>query len=143
MSSDNIANQIISSLGNQVDFLLTLSVAICGGIIALLVQASLSEKANQQNSKLIKCAWLLIPTFFIEGVSVLFGYLSRGSITDNIPSIYALDFSKIKTFGFAAFSGANTMKFLISTQFWTFIIGILFLLILLIVNIKILGARKK
>jgi hypothetical protein len=38
MLNTDVANQIISSMGSQIDLIFTLSVAICGGIIALVFQ---------------------------------------------------------------------------------------------------------
>ena len=128
----DIANQIISSMGKQIDLFFTLSVAICGGIIALVFQLAL-HNTNNQNSKLIICGkWMLYGSFFLEGLSILSGYLSSASITANIPSIYKIDFSKLKTWGAAEFEGFPTIEVLVQVQFWTFIggIGLLFILIL-------------
>ena len=92
---DEIAKEIISSVGNQIDLIFSLSVAICGGIIALVFQVALHNSKKESSVVKIEWAFLLWLSFLSEGISVLFGYLSRGAITANIPSIYKIDFAKI------------------------------------------------
>jgi hypothetical protein len=110
MPNIDVANQIISSMGSQIDLFFTLSVAICGGIIALVFQLALHNSKTNGSPLKIKWHFLLWSSFLSEGVSVLFGYLSRGAITANIPSIYKIDFSQIKTWGVASFVGFCTLK---------------------------------
>ena len=43
VTSEKIAEKVISSMGSQMDLLFTISVAICGGIIALIVQIILHK----------------------------------------------------------------------------------------------------
>ena len=136
MTAKEIANQIISSMGNQIDLIFTLSVGICGGIIALVFQVALHN--SKKESSVLKIEWgvLLWLSFLFEGISVLFGYLSRGAITANIPSIYKIDFTQINTWGTASFEGFRTMKWVISLQFYTFLIGVLLLFVLIVKNLK-------
>ena len=136
MAANEIANGVISSMGNQIDLIFTLSVAICGGIIALIFQVALHN--SKKESSVLKIEWgsLLWLSFLSEGISVLFGYLSRGAITANIPSIYKIDFAQIKTWGAASFEGSCTMKWVISLQFYTFLIGVLLLFVLVVKNLK-------
>ncbi|MFH1950151.1 MAG: hypothetical protein ABIL06_00895 [Pseudomonadota bacterium] len=138
MSNTDVANQIILSMGRQIDLIFTLSVAICGGIIALVFQLVLHN--SKTNGSFLKIEWgfLLWLSFLSEGVSVLFGYLSRGAITANIPSIYNIDFSQIETWGAASFSGFCTLKWVISLQFWTFLAGVFLLFLLVLKNLKVI-----
>ena len=136
MEAKDIANQIISSMGNQIDLIFTLSVAICGGIIVLIFQVALHNSKKEGSYLRIECGALLWISFFFEGLSVLFGYLSRGAITGNIPSIYKVDFSQINTWGAANFEGFCTMKWLISLQFYAFLLGVILLFILVLKNLK-------
>ena len=131
MSAENVAEQIIESMGAQLDLLFTLAVAICGGIIVLIVQMALHE-----NNKPVEFQGFgfLIVTFLLEGVSIIFGYLSRGSITSNIPKIYRIDFSKIDSWGSANFEGYGMLKSLFYLQSVTFFLGIVCLFILLCMN---------
>ena len=92
MSNIDVANQIISSMGRQIDLIFTLSVAICGGIIALVFQLALHNSKLNKSPLRIEWHFLLWGSFLFEGISVLFGYWSRGAIPANIPSIYKIDF---------------------------------------------------
>jgi len=139
MSNTDVANQIISSMGSQIDLIFTLSVAICGGIIALVFQLALHNSKASGSPLKIECRFLLWVSFLSEGISVLFGYLSRGAITANIPSIYQIDFSKIETWGAASFEGFCTLKWVISLQFWTFLLGVSLLFFLVLKNLKVIA----
>jgi hypothetical protein len=139
MSSEKIAEEIIKSMGSQMDLLFALSVAICGGIIALLVQMALRDNQTRTESIEFQGFYLFILTFIFEGLSVIFGYFARGSITSSIPRIYSLDFSKIESWGSAEFEGHCTLKWLFRLQFGTFMIGIVLLFILLIINRRLIG----
>jgi len=133
---DEVAKEIISSLGNQIDLIFSLSVAICGGIIALVFHVALHNSKKESSVVKIEWGFMLWLSFLSEGISVLFGYLSRGAITANIPSIYKIDFAKISTWGAASFGGSCTMKWVISIQFYTFLIGVLLLFALVVKNLK-------
>jgi len=137
MTPDKIAPDIIKSMGSQMDLLFTLSVAICGGIIALLVQLSLHKTDPGRTPIKWKGVTFLIVTFISEGLSVFFGYFARCSITSNIPAIYRLPFSEIDNFTKAKFDGHCTLKWLFAIQFGTFMVGIIFLFILLCLNLKL------
>lgn len=139
MSNTDVANQIISSMGSQIDLIFTLSVAICGGIIALVFQLALHNSKSSGSPLKIEWRFLLWVSFLSEGISVLFGYLSRGAITANIPSIYQIDFSQIKTWGAASFDGFCTLKWVISLQFWTFLLGVFLLFLLVLKNLKVIA----
>ena len=139
MSNTDVANQIISSMGSQIDLIFALSVAICGGIIALVFQLALHNSKTNGLPLKIKWGFLLWLSFLSEGISVLFGYLSRGAITGNIPSIYKIDFSQIDTWGAADFSGFCTLKWVISLQFWTFLLGVFLLFLLVLKNLKVIA----
>lgn len=90
---DKIAEQIIKSMGSQMDLIFTLSVAICGGILALSVQIAIHNRAAQTSPLKYRGYWLLVLTFLFAGMSIILGYFSRGSITSSIPAIYNLNFA--------------------------------------------------
>jgi hypothetical protein len=129
MNAEKIAEQTINSMGSQMDLLFTLSVAICGGIIVLLVQIALHNSGAGNKIKLNSTS-LLIVTFIFEGMSILLGYFARGSITSSIPQIYKLDYAKINSFGSAVFDAHCMLKSLFLLQFFTFFIGIILLFFL-------------
>lgn len=140
MSSVKIAEQIIKSMENQMDLIFTLSVAICGGLIALFIQLAIHNHTQSSNIEM-KGAILFLVTFVFEGLSLIFGYFSRGSITSNIPKINSLDFSKIERWGAVSFDGYGTLKFLFIMQFILFIVGIACLFILLLMNKDLIERR--
>lgn len=142
MSNMEVANQIISSMGSQIDLIFTLSVAICGGIVALVFQVAVHNSKTNGFPLTIEWHHLLWVSFLSEGISVLFGYLSRGAITDNIPSICRVDFSQIETWGAAKFKGLSSLEFCVKLQFYTFLIGVILLFILVCTNLKVIAKPK-
>lgn len=130
---NKIAEQIILSMGSQMDLIFTLSVAICGGILGLFVQIAIQ---NSQPSSPLKFDGynIFLLTFSSAAVSILLGYLSRGAITSSIPEIYKIDFSKISSWNSVAFDGYNTLKKLFLWQFLTFLFSILSLFYILFTN---------
>lgn len=144
-TGEAVPDQVVASMGSQIDLLFTLAVALCGGIIALVFQIAIHNKKTRGTAVLrLRGVYFMFFAFFMEGLSVLFGYFSRGSITANIPSIYRLDFSMLEVWKEASFDGFATLTFLMEAQFWTFILGILLLFVSVICNRnQIVGIAKK
>jgi hypothetical protein len=140
--NDKIAEQIIKSMGSQMDLIFTLSVALCGGIVALIVQLAIHNRSVPASPLKLRGYWLLVLTFLFAGTSIIFGYLARGSITSSIPEIYRLDFSKIKSWGSASFEASCMLKFLFQSQFWTFFLAIICLFVVVILNRKLVKEVK-
>jgi hypothetical protein len=139
MASQEIPKQIIASMVGQVDVLFTLSVAICGGIIALIFQISLHNTTANKTVLEMKGKRLLFLSLFTEGASIVLGYFAHGSIIANTPSIYKMDFAKIDHWGsVASFEGFGTLVCLMQAQFVAFGVGFLFLFIVVLLNKKLM-----
>ncbi len=132
-----IAGQVLKSIGAQIDLLFTLSVAICGGVIWLIVQLAVHN--NAESTKTIRLEWpcLLTVTFVLEGLAIFFGYLARSAVTASIPAIFRADYTGILDFGNLQFQGHTLLKYALILQFLTFLAGIACLLIILLKNKKI------
>ena len=141
-SLDAIPEKLLESLGSQIDLLFTLSVAVCGGIIALVFQIAIHNRSDGTTRPIkIHWPWALLLALVAEGISLLCGYFARGAITANIPSIYRIDFSDptIKTFGRAtAFDGYGMLAGLITWQFIAFAVGLSLLFVLTFTNRKLI-----
>ena len=131
---DKIAEQIIKSMGTQMDLIFTLSVAICGGILALSVHIAIHNRAAQTSPLKFRGYWLIVSTFLFAGISIILGYFSRGSITSSIPEIYKIDFSKINSWGAASFDASCMLKTLFALQFGTFFLAIICLFFVVCIN---------
>ena len=136
MSNDNIAAQVINSMGSQMDLIFSLSVAICGGIIALLFQLLIHNRAKPTAQVHLNGIWLIYTSFISAGVSIIIGYLSRGAITSSIPAIYQVDLKTLASWGSASFEGAYTLRFLFTAQFIAFMLSIIFLFFMLYKNLN-------
>lgn len=140
VASTDVAEKIIDSLGAQIDLLFTLSVAVCGGIIALVFQIAMHNRSGKDAGAIqIRSSWALVVAMLFEGVSFLCGYFARGAITRNIPSICRLDFGTTATFEPSPdFPGYNTLAYLIACQFYAFAVGALLLFFLTFRNRRLI-----
>jgi len=134
MFSDRVTTQLLAALNNQISLLFALSVAICGGIIALTIQVRLHRSSHPTSPVEIRQGWWMTLTFITQGASLLFGYLASGAITDNLPSIYKVDLESLNLWSEATFDGFSTLTFLMAGQFWIFLGGVLCLFFLLLAN---------
>jgi hypothetical protein len=139
ISTTDVAEKIIGSLGAQIDLLFTLSVAVCGGIIALVFQIAMHNRGKDASAIQIRSSWALVAAMLCEGISFLCGYFARGAITANIPSIYRMNFETIATFGPSKdFLGYEVLAGLIRWQFCAFAAGILLLFFLTFRNRRLI-----
>ena len=136
MSNDNIAAQVINYMGSQMDLIFSLSVAICGGIIALLFQLLIHNHAKPTSQVRLSGIWLIYTSFVLAGVSIIIGYLSRGAITSSIPTIYQVDLKTLVSWGSASFEGSCTLRSLFTAQFISFMLSIISLFCLLCKNLN-------
>ena len=143
MASADTAVKIIDSISSQIDLLTTLSVGICAGIVALYIQIALHNRGNDNSKLILKWQFLLILCFFLEGSSILLGYLAYGAITDAIPIIFPLQFVQDKIFSEYEFTNSCMIRALAIFQFLFFLGGILCVFCCLVKNQGFLKADTR
>lgn len=134
MASADIAGKIIESMSSQIDLLTTLSVGICAGIVALFLHIATHNHSKDNSKVILKWQFLLLIAFFLEGLSIVFGYLAYGAITDATPMIFSLPFEQGKTLVEYNYRNSSLIRALAITQFAFFSGGILCVFICLLKN---------
>lgn len=76
----NAINLFISSANEQAELLMTLSVSVCGGIIALIFQILIFNKKGEGEVIPLKKFWLCTTAFFFLFVATAFAYLVKGNL---------------------------------------------------------------
>jgi uncharacterized membrane protein YhfC len=139
----DISNAIVNSINAQIDLMLTLGLAITGGILVTILQVAFHNKKNVTNPIIFKYYGMLIFAFASEAASILFGYLSKSSVTALIPVIFHTKFPGDKSLSSVVFPGHTTLKVYVLSQFLFLFLGIVLILSLIIVNRKMLGKSVK
>lgn len=137
--NEQIATILIERMSSQADLLLSISMAICGGIVALYLQL-LFKKEN--SSVVIEGTGFIIGSFFFQGISIVFAYLLNGTITALTPSIYRYTTPLIENWTLIDFPGAASLRVMGLLQFTFFIIGLFLLAVVLIKNRAFLSGEK-
>ena len=119
-----IGPNIVDSITSQVDLLTTLAVAICGGIVALLVQVGFHNSDDSKKKATIRWGCLLLVAFGAEGVSLIFGYLTHAAVTDAIPILLQLEYDSSKTLAELDFEQEGHIRTAMIVQALAFGIGI-------------------
>lgn len=136
MKPEEIAKQLISGMGSQIDLLVTLAVAIFGGIIALSIQIAVHNH-KPENTKIQLCGnWLLILALATQGTSIVFGYFARGAITDVTPLLFNLKFSADKLWISYEYPHSGTLITMMLVQFGSLFLGILCVFFFILCNRK-------
>lgn len=138
MAASNNAEKILETISSQIDLLTTLSVGICAGIVALLIQIAIHNHADGSAKLRLRWGDLLFLAFFCEGASLVLGYLSYGALTDAAPIVLGLVLDSTKTFAQHEFPNAGLIRGLALTQFLLFFVGILAVFVCLLRNRKLL-----
>jgi hypothetical protein len=139
-----IAKAILDQLSSQVGLATTLATAISGGLVALVIQVAIHNRAGGTTPLVLKSQWIVTLALFIEGVSLLSGYLARGTITDVAPILMQLPADswhaaaglphEASRFGAVAFPGSRLLSFMVETQFITMMVGLFLIFIFAFLN---------
>jgi hypothetical protein len=134
MSNDSIAQSVIQQMASQIELLISLSLAICGGLIVLVVQVILHNQDGSKDKISMRYFRLWFVSFMLEGLSICFGTLSRSALTAVTPIIFHLDFAQIDNWTRVDFPGNSPLKIAALLQFVFFFLGLLAVLPFLLAN---------
>jgi hypothetical protein len=134
MEGSAVAPILIDSMTGQSETLSTLSLAICGGIAALLLQVAIHNRSDGTKKLRLRASDLLLVAFVLEGASFVVAYLVRGSIVASVPELMNLKYDPQTALSPAASNGLQAIRTLELTQFTLLGLGILAILVVLIVN---------
>lgn len=132
-----IAKALISEMTKQIDLIFGISSAVCGGIIFIWLQITLHNNSFQNTRFVLKGKNILLTAFIFEGLSLCFGYLSRGSVVSLIPAIFKNSNKNIQNWTSIDFDGSLALRLIPLAQFSFFIFGLIAILVLVKKNITL------
>ncbi len=137
-----IAITVIKQMSSHIDLLFTLSMAVCGalaaGILQILIHNSQSDKVTIRLSRMSLLYW----AFFVQSISLLFGYLARGSVTAVTPIIFNYD-KTVGNWADVPFEGHTTLRICMIAQFLTLVAGVFVILAFVLANKNVLMKGDK
>ena len=139
-----VGEGIVAAITSQVDLLTTLAVAICGGIVALLVQIAFHNSDNEKQRVIFVWGPLLLAAFVAESLSILFGYLTYAAVTNAIPIVLQAQFEETKILAEQEFRQNALIRVVMTFQFVMFGLGIVCVFVVLLRNRStLLGGAKQ
>lgn len=130
----SIARAILDQLSSQVGLATTLATAISGGLVALVIQVAIHNRAGGTTPLVLDAQWLVPVALFVEALSLVTGYSARGVITDVAPILMQLPADSWHVTAAAAhdayrfrdvvFPGSGQLSFMVGAQFVTMLSGL-------------------
>ncbi len=143
MSESDIIELLLSEIGDLAYLILTLSLAVSGGLTGLLIQIAIHNKKKDVENLDLKGVSLLVLCFLFQSVSILFGYISKASLLTYIAFYQNRKLEKNvllgdqKNFEFIQ----NTQIFSLA-QFLLFVFGIFLVFIFIIINLELINGHR-
>ena len=135
-----VGRTVVYAILTQVNLVTTLSVAVIGGVVVLLIQIVFHNK--DKNKIKVSLNWIkLVPLILLlEGVSVLFSYFATGAVTSEIPILLQTKYSPTYLAN-QNITSLDLIGYLVLVQFSTFFAGIVCIILLLFRNRNLLHTR--
>ncbi|WP_395023257.1 hypothetical protein [Dongia sp.] len=134
MDGSSVATILVESMNGQSETLTTLALAICAGIVALLLQIAIHNRSDGTKAIRLCIGDLLFVAFVLEGASVVAAYLVRGAIVSSIPELVSLKYAAQGPLSPDASTGLQAIHSLGQVQFALFGLGVLAILVVLVAN---------
>jgi hypothetical protein len=138
----DIAKAAIQQMYSQVALFVSLSLAICGGLLLLMLQALVHNHDHAKRRIHLICPWMLIAAFSLQVVSAMAGLLCIAAITDAVPSIFGARFDANTTLFNTRFDGDPAIAAAGQVQVWFFIFSLAFMVVFIIINSRLIASGR-
>jgi hypothetical protein len=145
MSTENasaIAQSLIAQFSGQIDLLLKLALAVCGGIVAAVLKIVGDIKELPQQTAKFRWVSLLPWCFLFECGSIFLGYCALGALSGSTPELF-LKVNYAQTVNPADIEYLSGVRLFALGQFAFLIVGILFVLVFLFLNRGVVRKKGK
>jgi len=130
---NEIADQYISALSKQINFLSGWDMAALGALLATAFGIVLHNHANPDKCiKILYCP--LWTSVFLLGVSLFLSYLATNGLTQAIPEICAHNFGQQETSLRESSRLYDLSVWMMQAQYLAFLLAILFAIVLIVKN---------
>ncbi|MFN3225407.1 MAG: hypothetical protein ACE360_04055 [Hyphomicrobiales bacterium] len=126
MSTD-IAAAAERSITSQGELLTTLSLAVIGGLLAVILRVRIHNSSNPASVIDLRCVWVMWIAMGLAAVSIGLSYLVSGMLVQMSPQIFSAVFDSTKAFSSQDFGNApvSTMMTLSFAQFVCFCLSVI------------------
>jgi hypothetical protein len=101
-----IAGAAERSIISQAELLSTLSLAVIGGMLALLIQVRTHNSSDGKKEIYLKHVWLMWSSMTSASISIALSYVVSGMLVEMAPQIFSVEFDTSKSFGNQDFGSA-------------------------------------
>jgi hypothetical protein len=138
----DIAKAAIQEMYSQVALFVSLSLAICGGLLLLMLQTLVHN--HDHAKRRIHLTWPggLVTAFSLQVISAIAGLLCIGAITDAVPSIFGARFDANTSLIHTKFDGDDSIVVAGKLQVSIFIISLALMMVFIIANHSLIAARE-
>lgn len=134
----SIAELVINTMGNQSEVASGLSVAICGGVVAFIIQIAIYNRSEGNDDIRLKGGGWLVAGFVIEAASIMAGIVLKGVLVSAIPSLYSASYKANEQLSNNDITALQPLQCFSLTQLSLFILGVLVFLPFFYRNRKLL-----
>jgi hypothetical protein len=138
-----ISKALIQQVSSEVGLLISLSLAICGGLLLLILQTLTHNHDRGKHAITFSAQGALFWTLLLQGLSVCFGLLADGAITAAIPEIFTWWAGHSSTTMADAVQGTSVLRITALSQWIAFVASLITASIFIFKNRRILGRTAK
>jgi hypothetical protein len=138
----DVAKAAIQQMYLQVALFVSLSTAICGGLLLLMLQTLVH---NHDHAKWrIPLTWPggLVTALSLQVISAIAGLLCIGAITDAVPSIFGARFDANTSLIHTKFDGDDAIVVAGQVQVWFFVASLTLMMAFIIANRRLIAAGE-
>lgn len=134
ISGNDVGSALVDALAGQADLLSSLSLAVIGGLFAFAIQVMIHNSAQTRNKIKMSSLWTWWCALALEATSIGTSYLLKGSVVAAIPTIFGSKYVVGSPLTGGAIPGLDMLRLLAFSQFLTFALGVLVLMLFLVFN---------
>lgn len=133
------AKTAIQQMNGQVGLFISLSLAICGGLLALIVQVLLHNHSDGKSHIRLRHPIFLVSAFALQVISAILGLACMGAITDAVPAIIGANFAN-RPLSDTCFEGSRQIGLTGTGQVILFMLSLLCLTVFILWNWRLMTA---
>ena len=130
---NDVASDLIENIEGYQQLLTTLSLAVSGGIFALLIQILIHNASNSTKVRL-KSEWIILAAVALHLLSIGFGIFTKSALVASVPALHAIQWGTGSATEVLTTAGLDQIAFWATCQVILFFLGTAILFIFLICN---------
>lgn len=133
MQNEVVGTKIVDLLAAQIERVNVLLMAICAGVIVVLVQISIGDNYQKIVSRTTGI-WLIWVIVSIGFVGFVVGWFAQLALVAMVPNLTKIDFFSTSDLSKTDFAGQKTLKGLMRAQLLLLVVAMILLTIFIVLN---------